>query len=147
MLRLEKGHITHAEIDGRATVGDIGMERMVSDAKDCIGKTMSERPGLRDPERGQLVGLRPVGAVKQLTAGAFLFEAGAEARRENAQGHTTSVGFSPDIGTFIGLGFVTRGRQRHGEVMRMVDHLREIEAEVEICAPVFVDPEGGRARG
>ena len=147
VLRLEKGHITHAEIDGRATVGDIGMERMVSDAKDCIGKTMSERPGLRDPERGQLVGLRPVGAVKQLTAGAFLFEAGAEARRENAQGHTTSVGFSPDIGTFIGLGFVTRGRQRHGEVMRMVDHLREIEAEVEICAPVFVDPEGGRARG
>lgn len=147
VLRLEKGHITHAEIDGRATVGDIGMERMLSDAKDCIGKTMSERPGLRDPERGQLVGLRPVGAVKQLTAGAFLFKAGAEARRENAQGHTTSVGFSPDVGTFIGLGFVNRGRARHGEVMRMVDHLREIEAEVEICAPVFVDPEGGRARG
>ncbi len=147
VLRLEKGHLTHAEIDGRATASDIGMERMVSDAKDCIGKTMSERPGLRDPERAQLVGLRPVGAVKQLTAGAFLFETGAEASRENAQGHTTSVGFSPDIGTFIGLGFVTRGRQRHGEVMRMVDHLHEIEAEVEICAPVFVDPEGGRARG
>ncbi|MBO9432046.1 sarcosine oxidase subunit alpha family protein [Sulfitobacter sp. R18_1] len=147
VLRLEKGHITHAEIDGRATAEDIGMGRMLSDAKDCIGKTMSERPGLRDPNRAQLVGLRPVGAVKQLTAGAFLFEAGAEASRENAQGHTTSVGFSPDVGTFIGLGFVTRGRARHGEVMRMVDHLREIEAEVEICAPVFVDPEGGRARG
>ncbi|SDF75577.1 sarcosine oxidase subunit alpha family protein [Sulfitobacter delicatus] len=147
VLRLEKGHLTHAEIDGRATAGDVGMEAMVSDAKDCIGKTMSERPGLRDPKRGQLVGLRPVGAVKQLTAGAFLFAPGDEAIRENAQGHTSSVGFSPDIGTFIGLGFVTRGRQRHGERLRMVDHLREIEAEVEICAPVFVDPEGGRARG
>ena len=31
MLRIEKGFITHAEIHGRTTAFDIGMERMVSD--------------------------------------------------------------------------------------------------------------------
>ena len=29
---------------------------------------------------------------------------------------------------------------------RMVDHLRETTTEVEICDPVFFDPDGGRAR-
>ena len=147
VLRIEKGHITHSEIHGRTTAFDIGMERMVSDKKDCIGKTMAERPGLQDEERERLVGLRPVGAVKQLTAGAHLFEREAEAVRENDQGYITSVAFSPDMGSFIGLGFVKGGPERMGEVLRMVDHLRELEAEVEICSPVFVDPEGGRTRG
>ncbi|KZY04841.1 MULTISPECIES: sarcosine oxidase subunit alpha family protein [unclassified Sulfitobacter] len=147
VLRIEKGHITHSEIHGRTTAFDIGMERMVSDKKDCIGKTMAERPGLQDEERERLVGLRPVGAVKQLTAGAHLFEREAEAVRENDQGYITSVAFSPDVGSFIGLGFVKGGPERMGEVLRMVDHLRELEAEVEICSPVFVDPEGGRTRG
>jgi heterotetrameric sarcosine oxidase alpha subunit len=147
VLRIEKGHITHAEIHGRTTAYDIGMERMVSAAKDCIGQTMAARPGLTDPDRPRLVGLKPVGAVKQLTAGSHLFERQAEAVRENSQGYVTSVAFSPDVGTFIGLGFISRGPERRGEVVRMVDHLREIEAEVEICSPVFVDPEGGRTRG
>ncbi|MBD3662515.1 sarcosine oxidase subunit alpha family protein [Sulfitobacter sp. TSTF-M16] len=147
VLRIEKGFITHAEIDGRVTAFDIGMQRMVSDKKDCIGKTMSERPGLMDPDRPQLVGLKPAGAVKQLTAGAHLYDAGAEAARANMQGYVTSVGFSPEHDSMLALGFVARGPDRMGEVIRMVDAVRGIEAEVEICSPVFVDPEGGRVRG
>jgi methylglutamate dehydrogenase subunit C len=38
VLRIEKGFITHAEIHGRVTAFDIGMEKMVSAKKDCIGK-------------------------------------------------------------------------------------------------------------
>ena len=147
VLRLEKGFITHAEIHGRVTAFDIGMDRMISPGKDCVGKTMAARPGLVGPDREQLVGLRPVGAVKQLTAGAFLFAQGAEAVRENAQGYTTSVGFSPTLGHFLGLGFLKNGRARHGETVRMVDHLREIEAECLVTDPVAFDPEGGRMRG
>ena len=89
VLRIEKGFITHAEIHGRVTAFDIGMGRMVSAKKDCIGKTMSERPGLSGPEREQLVGLKPVGEVKQVIAGAHLFAPGAEAVRENDQGYIT----------------------------------------------------------
>ncbi|MGJ8585975.1 MAG: sarcosine oxidase subunit alpha family protein [Marinosulfonomonas sp.] len=147
VLRLEKGFITHAEIHGRVTAFDIGMDRMISPDKDCIGKKMAARPGLLGPDREQLVGLRPVGAVKQLTSGAFLFEQGAEAIRENAQGYTTSVGFSPTLGHFLGLGFLKNGRARHGETVRMVDHLREIEAECLVTDPVAYDRDGGRVRG
>jgi sarcosine oxidase subunit alpha len=47
----------------------------------------------------------------------------------------------------IGLGFLANGPERIGERLKMVDHLRKVTTEVEVCAPVFVDPEGGRARG
>ncbi len=147
VLRIEKGFITHAEIHGRVTAFDIGMDRMISRKKDCIGQTAAARSGLMSEEREQLVGLKPVGAVKQLTAGAYLFEPGAAAERINSQGYTTSEAYSPTLKTGLALGFLKRGRARHGEVIRMVDHLREIEAKVEVCDPVFFDPDGGRARG
>ncbi len=147
VLRIEKGHITHAEIHGRTTAFDIGFARMVSAKKDCIGQTMAARPGLTGPEREQLVGLRPVGVVKQLTAGAHLFNADAEAVRVNDQGYVTSVGYSPTLGHFLGLGFLKNGRARHGETIRMVDHLRGLDVICEVTDPVSVDPEGGRLRG
>ena len=147
VLRIEKGFITHAEIHGRTTAFDIGMERMVSHAKDCIGKTMAQRPGLTDPDRARLVGLRPVGAVRQLTAGAHLFGPEDEPVALNDQGYITSVGFSPTLGETLALGFLRNGPARHGERVKMVDHLRGIEALCEVTDPVFFDPEGGRMRG
>ncbi|WP_300517745.1 sarcosine oxidase subunit alpha family protein [Aliiroseovarius sp.] len=147
VLRIEKGFITHAEIHGRVTADDIGMGRMVSASKDCIGKAAASRPGLSGAEREQLVGLKPVGAVRQLTAGAHLFNEGEAPVRENDQGYVTSVGFSPTLGTMLGLGFLKNGRARHGETVRLVDHVRNVEAVCEVCGPVFFDPEGGRVRG
>jgi len=147
VLRIEKGFITHAEIHGRITAFDIGMGRMVSGKKDCIGKTMSERPGLMDANREQLVGLRPVGAVKQLVAGAHLYEQGAEAVRENDQGYVTSACYSPTLESSLALAFLQNGPARYGETVRMVDHLRGIDALCEVVNPVFFDPEGGRVRG
>jgi glycine cleavage system aminomethyltransferase T len=108
---------------------------------------MSERPGLLDPNREQLVGLKPVGAVKQLTSGAFLFDDGADPVRVNAQGYVTSVGFSPTLGHFMGQAFLQNGPARYGETIKMVDHLRGIETLCEVVAPVVFDPTGGRVRG
>ncbi|WP_433988851.1 Sarcosine oxidase subunit alpha (plasmid) [Pseudoseohaeicola sp. NH-UV-7] len=147
VLRIEKGFITHAEIHGRTTAFDIGMERMVSAKKDCIGKTMSQREGLIEDSRERLVGLKPVGSVKQLTAGAHLFNKSDDAVRVNDQGYVTSVAFSPTLQSFLGLGFLKNGPDRHGEIVRMVDHLRGIETLCEVCHPVFFDPEGGKVRG
>ena len=147
VLRIEKGFITHSEIHGRVTADDIGMGRMISARKDCIGKAAASRPGLSGPEREQLVGLKPVGAVKQLTAGAHLFNEGDAAERIHDQGYVTSVGFSPTLGSFLGLGFLKNGRARHGERVRLVDHLRNVEALCEVCDPVFFDKDGGRVRG
>ncbi|MEQ6204101.1 sarcosine oxidase subunit alpha family protein [Sulfitobacter sp. HNIBRBA2951] len=147
VLRIEKGHITHSEIHGRVTAFDVGMARMISPKKDCIGKVLAGREGLVDPLRERLVGLRPVGAVKQLSAGAHIFDAGAAHVHANDQGYVTSVCFSPDLGVMIGLGFVKGGPDRMGERMVVRDHVRDLTVEVELCSPVFIDPEGGRVRG
>jgi sarcosine oxidase subunit alpha len=147
VLRIEKGFITHAEIDGRATAFDIGLERMVSPKKDCIGWASSRRPGLLEEDREQLVGLRPAARTGQLTAGAHLYDRDAAAVRVNGQGYVTSVCWSPVLEMPLGLGFLRRGRARHGEVVRLVDGMRGAETPCEVCDPVFLDPEGGRMRG
>ena len=147
VLRIEKGFITHGEIHGRVTAFDIGMDRMISPKKDCIGKTLANRKGLLDEGREQLMGFKPVGAVKQLTGGAHLYNEGDEATPAFDQGYLTSVAFSPTFGHFLAQGFVRGGQARLGDRMRMVDQMREIETIVEVCDPVFFDPKGERTRG
>ncbi|MCF6445131.1 sarcosine oxidase subunit alpha family protein [Nereida sp. MMG025] len=147
VLRIEKGFITHAEIHGRVTAFDIGFDRMVSRKKDCVGQTMSGREGLHGDYREQLVGLKPLNGQQALLAGAHVFDVADEAVRVNDRGYITSVGYSPTLGSYLGLGFVQNGRARHGERVKMVDHLRKAEVICEICDPVFFDPEGGRLRG
>src|SRR6056297_3102890 len=146
VLRIEKGFITHAEIHGRVTAFDVGMQGMMSRKKDFIGKPAASREGLMDEGREQLVGLKPVGAVKELLPGAHLFDEAAEPVAANDQGYITSACYSPTLGHVIGLGFLARGRARIGERVRAVDHLRGTETVCEVCAPGWVDPEGGRMR-
>ena len=146
VLRIEKGFITHAEIHGRVTAFDIGMARMVSAKKDCIGKVMAARPGLTD-DREELVGLRRITGTGSLGAGAHLFGEGAEPVRRNDQGYVTSVCWSPTLEAEIGLGFLRNGRARHGEILRLVDHLRDVDCRVRVTDPVVFDADGGRMRG
>jgi sarcosine oxidase subunit alpha len=147
VLRIEKGFITHAEIHGRVTGFDIGMQGMMSKTKDFIGRAAASRPGLVEEGREQLVGLKPVGEVREILAGAHLFDEGAEAVSANDQGYVTSTCYSPTLGHVIALGFLARGRARIGERVRAVDHLRGSATLCEVCAPGWVDPEGGRMRG
>ena len=143
VLRIEKGFITHAEIHGRVTAHDIGMEKMVGAKKDCIGKAAATRPGMWGPEREQLVGLK---ATHPISAGAHLFVPGMEVHRETDQGYVTSVGYSPTVGAWLGLGFLKDGRARVGERIRLVDHLRGLDVICAVCHPVFHDPEGEKLR-
>ncbi|MBR2575071.1 MAG: sarcosine oxidase subunit alpha family protein [Loktanella sp.] len=147
VLRIEKGLLTHAELHGRTTAFDLGLAGMVSTAKDCIGQAASRRPGLLDPARERLVGLRAVEEGRRLTAGAHLFAKDAKAVTANDQGYVTSACYSPTLDFYLGLGFLKNGPERYGEVIRMVDHLRGVDTLAEVCHPVFFDPEGGRARG
>ncbi|MES2915586.1 MAG: sarcosine oxidase subunit alpha family protein [Pseudomonadota bacterium] len=143
VLRIEKGFITHAEIHGRVTAHDIGMEKMVSAKKDCIGKAAATRPGLWGPEREQLVGLK---ASAPISAGAHLFAPGSEVHREMDQGYVTSVCWSPTVGAWLGLAFLKDGRARLGEKVRQVDHLRGLDVLCEVVHPVVHDPEGEKLR-
>ncbi len=147
VLRIEKGFITHAEIHGRITAFDLGLDRLVSQKKDCIGNAASRREGLLAPQREQLVGLKPVDKAGKMTAGAHLFGNGADAVSANDQGYVTSVCFSPTLGHSIGMGFLIDGPNRIGERIQLVDHMRDVQTLCEVCSPVFFDPDGGRARG
>ncbi len=41
-MRIEKGHVTHAELDGRVTADDVGLGKLVSAQKpDFVGKRCS----------------------------------------------------------------------------------------------------------
>ncbi|MEI9963329.1 MAG: glycine cleavage T C-terminal barrel domain-containing protein [Caulobacteraceae bacterium] len=119
----------------------------MSSKKDCIGRVMAGRPGLVDPERPTLVGFKPVDRSQRLRAGAHFLPLGAKATADNDEGHMTSVAFSPALGAWIGLGLLKRGPSRHGERVRAYDPVRQGDVEVEVCPPVFVDPEGVRLRG
>ncbi|WP_420005612.1 sarcosine oxidase subunit alpha family protein [Arenibacterium sp. LLYu02] len=147
VLRIEKGFITHAEINGTVNAFDLGMQGMVSAKKDCWGKALSEREGLMDEERMRLVGLKPVDHAKEISGGAHLFDPEATVERVNDLGYVTSVGFSPTLGHMIGLAMLSAGPDRMGDTIRLVDHTRGIDTLCEVVNPVFFDPEGGRVRG
>jgi methylglutamate dehydrogenase subunit C len=146
VMRIEKGHVAGNEIDGRTTADDLGLGRMMSTKKDFIGRVMSARPGLRDPARPKLVGLRARDQQRRLHAGAHLLPTGAAYTADNDQGVITSVAYSPELSRWVGLAFLTHGPERIGESVMMVDFMRDEFHEVEICAPVFVDPKGERLR-
>ena len=56
-MRIEKGHVTGAEIDGRTTARDLHLDWMLSKKKPFIGSAMMDREGLVAADRLELVGL------------------------------------------------------------------------------------------
>ena len=147
VLRIEKGFLTHAEIDGRVSADDLGYGRMVA-AKDCIGRELSRRPGLHGPTRPQLVGLRPTEPWSVMKGGAHLVNSGAAPTRENYQGYISSACHSPTLKHHIALAMLINGRARHGERVEVVDFMRgEGRFTCEVVAPCFYDVDGGRMRG
>ncbi|MBL4601033.1 MAG: sarcosine oxidase subunit alpha family protein [Rhizobiaceae bacterium] len=146
VMRIEKGHAAGNELNGQTTARDLGMERMVSKKKDCIGNVLSERPGLNREDGLSLVGFQPVDRKLELKAGAHFVAKGNPANTENDEGWMSSVAFSPIHGHSIGLGFIKRGHERLGEIVQAADPLRSRNIEVEIVSPHFIDPEGERLR-
>ncbi len=144
VMRIEKGFVTHAEIDGRIVPGDLGMGRMASKPRDFVGRAMLQRRALQAPDRPQLVGLMPEDGESPLRPGAHLLETGARATLANDQGHVSSACFSPTLGHPIALGMLRRGRERHGEIVRVWDALRATDVPARVCDPVFVDPQRER---
>ncbi|RED45780.1 sarcosine oxidase subunit alpha family protein [Aestuariispira insulae] len=147
VMRIEKGHPVGNELTGQTTARDLGMARMVSKKKDCIGNVLSERDGLNDEDGLALVGFKPVDRSRSLKAGAHFVAKGKPVTTENDEGWMSSVAYSPELGHAIGLGFIRRGAERHGEIVVAADLLRGELTEVEITSAHFIDPEGERLRG
>ena len=145
-MRIEKGHVTSAEIDGRVTIEDIGLGRMASMNKDFVGGVLKNRKALTHSHRPQLVGIFPKHKNKSFKVGALLNEAG----RLNGHpiGWVTSVTFSPALGHWIALGFIEGGLNLiKGKNIVLSDELRSTFLDVDIVSPHMFDPEGSRLYG
>ncbi|MCO5093174.1 sarcosine oxidase subunit alpha family protein [Bosea sp. (in: a-proteobacteria)] len=147
VMRIEKGHVAGNELNGQTTARDLGLGRMMSAKKDFIGRLMAGRPALTAKDRPSFVGFRPVDPNARLRAGAHFIGIGKAAVMENDEGYMTSVAYSPHLNHWMGLGLIRGGSARIGERVRAYDPVRNGDIVVEICSPVFVDPEGTRLHG
>ena len=116
-LRIEKGHVTGAEIDGRTSVHDLGLEKMFSKKKDFVGKPLALRPAL-DRSRPQAARRAEV-ARRQAGLSAARISSPAPTRRSPAAARATS----PPCATARRSRATSRWRcwsaaaQRHGETL------------------------------
>ncbi|MGV3549856.1 sarcosine oxidase subunit alpha family protein [Rhizobium sp.] len=148
VMRIEKGHVTHAELDGRVIADDIGLGRMTPETKhDYVGKRLLDRYGLKAADRHQLVGLKPVDPKGDLLAGAHVLKLETKPTTSADQGWISSACYSPGLGHMIALAFVKAGRERMGEKVIVWDGVRGIETEAMICPTVFIDPDHARLHG
>ena len=96
-LRIEKGHVTGAELDGRVTLTDAGLGRMASKTKAYIGRALAKRPELLREDRPRLVGVMPVDESETFAGGSVLC---AETDvRGHGVGWVSSVTHSPALAT------------------------------------------------
>ena len=145
-LRIEKGHVTGAELDGRVTIEDAGLGKMASETKSYIGSALRKRPVLQQSNRPQLVGIYPRNRSDTFKAGSILC---AEGKIEgHGEGWITAVTHSPELEHWIGLGFITGGyEQWQGKTVVAADPVRRGNIDVEIVSPHMVDPTGERMHG
>lgn len=147
VLRIEKGHISGMEMDGRTTPQDVGLGAMVAADKDCIGKRSLARRALGAPDRRQLVGLVSRDGVSLIPKGAQLVIDPGRPAPNLIIGHVTSTCYSPTLRVPIALALLARGRERHGESLFAASPLTGTVVEVDVRSPVFYDPQGARLRG
>lgn len=148
VLRVEKGHVTHNEINGTVIPADLGFAKMVSATKsDFIGKAMLNREGLIAEDRPSLVGVVPLDPKNSFRTGSHILARDAAPTLENDQGYVTSSAYSPHVGSTIGLALVKRGPSRHGEEVMVWNGIRKEFTPARLCDPVFFDPGNERLHG
>lgn len=145
VMRIEKGHAAGNELNGTTTALNLGLEKLVSKKKDCIGRVMALREGLIATDGLRLVGLRPVSG-DSILAGSHLMAASGPVDAAHDQGYVTSAAYSPVLQSAIALGFLKAGAGRIGEHLRAVSPVDGVSVAVEVVSPHFVDPEGVRLR-
>jgi sarcosine oxidase subunit alpha len=142
-LRIEKGHVTTAELNGNTTADDLGFQRMLKKSGDFIGRALATRPGLTAPDRLQLVGVRPVDRAHRLRNGMHLVAPGSPTA---SLGYVTSSTPSVELEGWVGLALLAGGRQRIGTRLLGTSPIHDESTEVEVVSPHMLDAENTRVR-
>ena len=145
-MRIEKGHVTGAELDGRTTARDVHLDWMLSKKKPFIGSAMMDREGLAPAGRLQLVGLISLDN-RPLNGGGHIVDALQTGDPRGSLGHITACCYSPALGRYVALALVRDGKDRRGSRAFVSDPLRNRFGPVEIVSHHMFDPEGTRMHG
>jgi sarcosine oxidase subunit alpha len=145
-LRVEKGHIAGPEIDGRTTLDDLGLGRMIGKRKGFVGSVLRHRPAFADANRERLVGLICMEKDKRLRGGAILFGPG-DAIEGHGLGRITSVTYSPALENYVGLSLLAGGMEAEGTEVIAVYPMKNEFVRARVVSPVFLDPAGERMHG
>ena len=142
-LRVEKGHVTGAELDGRVTIDDAGLGKMASTKKSYIGSAMRKRGVLNADDREILVGFFPINEKETFNAGTIVCE--KDNIKGQGVGRITSVTHSPELGHWIGIGFVKGGLEKWKDITLIgADPIRNKQMQIKVVSPHMIDPEGKR---
>jgi glycine cleavage system aminomethyltransferase T len=142
-LRIEKGHVTGAELNGNTSAEDLGLGSMLKSSGDFVGRALAQRPGMKAQDRLQLVGVRPTKVSQRLRNGAQLV---APAAASSSLGYVTSSTPSVESDGWVGLALLAGGRQCIGRRLIAASPIHDESIEVEIVSPRHLDPENARVR-
>jgi sarcosine oxidase subunit alpha len=146
VLRAEKGYvIVGQDTDGSVTPIDLGMNWIVSQTKDFIGKRSLARSDTRRDNRKQLVGLLTQNPDFVLPEGAQLVNAPQSETPVPMIGHVTSSYHSACLERSIALALVKGGAARQGATIYAQLMDGSIVPAV-ICDPVFLDPQNQKTK-
>ena len=144
VLRAEKGFIIIGQdTDGTVTPNDIGLGWAIGKSKpDFVGKRALARPSMQAADRKQLVGLLTLDPKRVLEEGAQIVDAPGQTVPMKLIGHVTSSYASATLDRSIAMALVAGGRARIGQTLYVPMPGGEIP--VQVCSPVFFDPQGAR---
>jgi heterotetrameric sarcosine oxidase alpha subunit len=143
ILRVEKGYLTGAELNGQTAPEDLGLGRLLKGDNQCVGRALLQRPVFSERDRPILVGLRAADGSAKFLGGAQLTSMSDKRR---AQGHVTSAVYSPTLQQWIGLALLARDLAREGDVVLAQDPLHGLETPVRVTASVHFDPASERMK-
>ncbi|MEO7941194.1 MAG: glycine cleavage T C-terminal barrel domain-containing protein, partial [Burkholderiaceae bacterium] len=144
-LRIEKGHVVGSEMDGRTTLGDMGMGKMASTVKPFWGGALATSDNLVRDDRPTLVGLEAVSSSEPPNNGAILFFAD-DVVQGHGRGHVTSTTYSQSLGKAIALGLLQGGVRHVGQEVIAASPVHGRQYRLKVVDPCFLDQPGERYR-
>ncbi|MEP0520818.1 MAG: sarcosine oxidase subunit alpha family protein [Hyphomicrobiales bacterium] len=145
-LRIEKGHVVGAELNGRTTAEMVGLGGMVSSKKSFVGSEMIEREAFQDLHRHQMVGVISRNG-ESIRNGSHLVRGANPKEPGISLGHVTSCAYSPALEKYIALALLEKGNQLMGQNLYATFPLKGHHVPVEIVETCFFDKNGERMYG
>jgi heterotetrameric sarcosine oxidase alpha subunit len=147
ILRVEKGYLTSAEINGQVSPYDLRLDDMVGRSGGpgggCTGCELLTRPALHESCRPILVGLVASDSSARVNPGAQLIAARGSTR---SLGHVTSAVWSPTLGCAVALALLAREFAAPDHEVVAADPLRAEYTKVRVTHAVHFDPTGERMK-